>query len=86
MFACLTCTYRTRVLYDLLADRLHTMAGMKLHEGKRRRVPSRDGPVGTRCVGEDLGDTCWNGRLRPNQDRVTVGGREVAVGGRVLGS
>ena len=27
---------RTRVLYDLLADRLHTMAGIQLHEGKTR--------------------------------------------------
>ena len=38
------------------------------------RVPSRDGPVGARCVepawSEDLG--CWKGWLRPDQDRVTV--------------
>ena len=46
---------RTRVLYDLLADRLHAMAGIQLHEGK-----TRTWNVGGECPPgvAELGPTC----------------------------
>ena len=81
--------------YDLLADRLHTLAGIELHESKTRVWNrTRECPPAMVVFGYDV----WNprgvkilgtpsnrfGRIRRNQNRGTFGRRKAAD--RVLGS
>ena len=50
---------RTRTIYNLVQDRLHTMAGIQLHQGKTR-VSNREGMCPAEL--EDLGEEVWSPR------------------------
>ena len=50
---------RTRTIYNLVQDRLHTMAGIQLHQGKTR-VWNREGTCPADL--EDLGEEVWSPR------------------------
>ena len=87
---------RTNVLYDLLADRLHTMAGIQLHEGKTRTwnaagecllprtaelVPDVWSPRGVKILGTPVGtDASVQTKIESR-----LGDERSVVGGCVLG-
>ena len=82
---------RTRTIYNLVQDRLHTMAGTQLHQGKTR-VWNREGTCPAEL--EDLGEEVWSPRgvkilgtpIGSQRIRPISGSGEVARGAAIVGS